>query len=373
MPPKPPTIRLPSAPLRCLHSHPLRASKCRPLPPSNYPHRCVRQISTYGYTQAKALVYSSHGSPSDVLSYAPFTTTLGTPSPSAIPGSEACLEVLSTGASVHSLKPGDWVIPQKTGLGTWRTHMQVPEDAVMKIDEGFREKLSAVDVGSVTVNPVTAWCLLRNFGGMRAGKGEWWVQNGANSGVGRMALQFGRMWGMKGIAVVRGREGEEGEKLKRELLALGAEKVVTEEELASRDFQAQVRLWTNGEKIKLALNCIGGDSMQNLAKILSDGGTMVTYGAMSKKPMRLGAGMLIFRNLRFEGFWVSRWAEGWGRERKRVIEEILGLMAKGEVKGGPVEEVQWGVGTGREELVRAVEGTLEGGRGGKGVFVFRDT
>ena len=44
-----------------------------------------RPISTYGYTQAKALVYSKHGEPKDVLSYA-------APSLSPLPASDpACV------------------------------------------------------------------------------------------------------------------------------------------------------------------------------------------------------------------------------------------------------------------------------------------
>ena len=37
------------------------------------------------------------------------------------------------------------------------------------------------------------------------------------------------------------------------------------------------------------------------------GGTLVTYGAMSKKPMLVGAGPLIFGDVTLKGFWLSRW------------------------------------------------------------------
>ena len=42
----------------------------RTLKRNPFPQR--RSISTYGYTQAKSLVYSQHGSPGDVLSYVVF-------------------------------------------------------------------------------------------------------------------------------------------------------------------------------------------------------------------------------------------------------------------------------------------------------------
>lgn len=248
--------------------------------------------------------------------------------------------------------------------------MQVEEGEVVRVEKGG---LRAQQVGGVSVNPVTAWRLLRDFGGMR--EGDWWVQNGGNSGVGRAALQFGRRWGFRCIAVVRGRGGEEGEELKRELEGLGAERVVTDVEVGEKGFKDQVKEWTNGgrEEVKLALNCVGGDAAMALAKVLSPGGCMVTYGAMSKSPMRVGASMLIFKDLRFEGFWVSRWSDRHPEEKRRTVDEILELMRRGEFKDVPMVEVKWDWDTKREELVDAVQGTLEGYRKGKGVFVFGDT
>jgi len=257
-------------------------------------------------------------------------------------------------------------------MGTWRTHLQVPEEKVVKIE---KEGLSAVQVGTVSVNPVTAYRLLSDFGEMRPG--DWWVQNGANSGVGRAALQLGRLWGYRGIAVVRGREDRrEEEALRKEMLELGAERVLTDAEMMQeKGFKEQVKQWTRGgrEDVKLALNCVGGDAAMAMAKVLSPGGTMVTYGAMSKAPLRVGASMLIFKDLRFAGFWVSRWGERNPEQKGRTVEEVLQLYREGKFRDVPVQEVPWNWDTKQEELVEAVGGTLEGFRKGKGVFVFEDT
>jgi NADPH:quinone reductase-like Zn-dependent oxidoreductase len=45
----------------------------------------------------------------------------------------------------------------------------------------------------------------------------------------------------------------------------------------------------------------------NLANALADRGIVVTYGAMGRQPLKIPNGLLIFRNLEFKGFWVSRW------------------------------------------------------------------
>jgi len=261
------------------------------------------------------------------------------------------------------------VIPKATGLGTWRTHLQVGEEKVVRVE---KEGLDRKQVATVSVNPVTAYRMLKDFVSLK--EGDWFIQNGANSGVGRAAIQLGRMWGLKSINIVRKREGKEGEKMRRELEELGADIVVNDEEITDRSFSDKVKEWTNNgrEKIPLALNCVGGDAAMAMAKVLSPSAHMVTYGAMSKNPLRVGASMLIFKDLVFDGFWVSRWSDQHPEEKKRTVDEILGMMREGRFRDVPMVEVAWGWETGRGELVEAVEGTLGGFRKGKGVFVFED-
>ncbi|KAK6956244.1 hypothetical protein Daesc_001518 [Daldinia eschscholtzii] len=365
----------------------------------------------YGYTQAKSLVFSEYGEPKDVLklhthSISPslpassvllrslaapinpadvntiqgtygakpsFSTLLGTAEPSVVPGNEGAFEVVSS--SSPDLQRGDWVIPKKTQFGTWRTHALAPADAVIKVD---REGLNPLQVATVAVNPCSAYRMLRDYvkepGPLR--EGDWFIQNGANSGVGRAAIQLGRLWGYRSINVVRARETpEDTQKLKDELLALGATHVVTEDEFQAREFRDQLSEWTRGarEGVRLGLNCVGGKSASAIAKTLGAGGTMVTYGGMARQPVALPTGLLIFKDIRFVGFWLSRWADGDAGSKARTVAEILGLIREGKFRDTPVVEVPWHWETEVQTLKDAVQGTLQGFRAGKGVFVFRDT
>lgn len=208
--------------------------------------------------------------------------------------------------------------------------------------------------------------------------GAWFVQNGANSGVGRAAIQLGRLWGLRSINVIREREGDPAatEALRRELLDLGATVVVTEAEFLDRGFPARLRdEHTRGgrDPVMLGLNCVGGKSATAMAKCLGDGGSLVTYGAMSKQPLMLPTGLLIFRDLRFNGFWLSRWANADRKGKKQTVDEILGLIREGKFKDAPMQEVKWDWDTELQVLRDAVQGTLSGFRAGKGIFVFGDT
>ena len=216
--------------------------------------------------------------------------------------------------------------------------------------------------------------MLKDFEEIR--EGQWFIQNGANSGVGRAAIQFGKQWGLKSINVIRDRpDAEVTKKMKDELLELGATKVVTESELMEKGFSEQVKEWTNGgrEKVRVGLNCVGGKPTQALVKCLSQGGHLVTYGGMSKQPVALPTAALIFKDIKFSGFWVSRWSDAHSEEKKKTVDEILELTRLGMFKDIPVQELAWDWVTEVETLKEAVAGTLGGFRAGKGVFVYGDT
>lgn len=301
-----------------------------------------------------------------------------------MPGNEGCLEVLAAGSAVTTVRRGDWVIPAATGFGTWRTHALVEhaDDALLPVAD--RAGLTPAQVATVSVNPCSAYRMLRDYvdlvrlSATASPDGAWFVQNGANSGVGRAAIQLGRLWGLRSINVVREREGDPAatEALRRELLDLGATVVVTEAEFLDRGFPARLRdEHTRGgrDPVMLGLNCVGGKSATAMSKCLGDGGTLVTYGAMSKQPLMLPTGPLIFRDLRFNGFWLSRWANADRKGKKQTVDEILGLIREGKFKDAPMQEVKWDWDTELQVLRDAVQGTLSGFRAGKGIFMFGDT
>ncbi|KAL5364625.1 hypothetical protein BJX96DRAFT_137481 [Aspergillus floccosus] len=369
-----------------------------------------RYISVYGYTQSKALVYSKYGEPKDVLrlhshsisaphgtqvnlrllaaplnpadvnqiqgvypSKPPFLNTLGTQEPSAVGGNEGAFEVIATGSGVKSLSKGDWVVMKKTGQGTWRTHAQLDESQVIKIEN--KEGLTPLQISTVSVNPVTAYRMIKDFcqwDWMRSGE-EWLIQNGANSGVGRAAIQLAREWGIKTLNVVRERKTpEETEALKKEMLDLGGTAVVTEAELLSGEFRNMVNEFTRQgkEPIRLALNCVGGKNATALAKTLAPGSHMVTYGAMSKQPVALPSGLLIFKDLVFNGFWVSRWGDKHPQLKENTINDVLELTRAGKFRDIPVEVIKWSWETEGPELAAGVQETLSGFRSGKGLLKY---
>ena len=271
---------------------------------------------------------------------------------------------------MKEVQKGDWVILKRQGFGTWRTHAQTNMENLVPIKN--KDGLKPEQVGTVSVNPMTAYRMLKDFVALKPG--EWFIQNGANSGVGRAAIQLGKLWGYKSVNVVRKRDSGM-EELKQELQRLGADVVVTDEEVEKKEFRDQIKEATDGgrEPIRLGLNCVGGSLVNSMAKHLAPGSHMVTYGAMSKQPVQLPTGLLIFKNISFDGFWVSKWSEQKPEEKEACVQEVLDLTRQGTFKDTAMQPLKWEWNTKQEELVSGVAGTLEGFRSGKGIFVFGET
>ena len=159
------------------------------------------------------------------------------------------------------------------------------------------------------------------------------LQNGANSAVGKNVIQFGKQWNLVTVNVIRKRESkQELDDLINELKELGANHVVTDEQLDDRDYMANV--FQQISKPRLALNCVGGTNALNCIRYLDKNGSLVTYGAMAKRPITVGAAPLIFKNIKIAGFWMTNWyAENWDTvERKNMMDTIASGYLNGTLR-----------------------------------------
>jgi NADPH:quinone reductase-like Zn-dependent oxidoreductase len=146
------------------------------------------------------------------------------------------------------------------------------------------------------------------------------LQNAATSAVGRAVIEIARHRGWKTLNVVRRAAAAE------ELRALGADAVVVNDE----DMAAAAKEVLGGAVPRLALNAVGGISATRLAGLLGPGGTLVTYGAMSKEALKIPNGFLIFRDLVFRGFWLTRWLRAASpADRDALFGDVFHLAAAG--------------------------------------------
>ncbi|KAG5866153.1 hypothetical protein JTB14_017003 [Gonioctena quinquepunctata] len=240
----------------------------------------------------------------------------------AVPGNEGVGEIIEVGSEVTHFEVGDRVILLTNNLGTWRTHLLLPEEYLLKVPK----KLGLVEAATLTVNPCTAFRMLRDFTNLKPG--DTVIQNGANSACGQNVIQICRSWGVRSVNIVRNRPNFD--KLKEILSSLGATYVLTEEELRTTDIFKTNKL----EKPKLGLNCVGGQSALEIMRHLQHGSPLVTYGGMSREPVTVPTSALIFKDIQIRGFWMTHWTKTKfdSIDRMEMFEELISMMTNNDLK-----------------------------------------
>jgi NADPH:quinone reductase-like Zn-dependent oxidoreductase len=207
----------------------------------------------------------------------------------AIMGTEGVGRVVAVGTGVKHLREGDRALVPFLHPA-WAERI--------KTDASWLRPLPSGDVNQFAmmgVNPPTAYLLLTDI--VKLPRGSWVIQNGANSGVGRAAIPIAKSLGLRTVNVVRRDEVVD------ETKALGGDVVVVDQpELAKR-----VGAETESAPIMLALDGIGGTSAANLMSTLAERGVLVSYGGMSRQPITVQPGNLIFKKQTLRGFWLLDW------------------------------------------------------------------
>lgn len=179
-----------------------------------------------------------------------FDKSLGKSDVMAVGGNEGVVEVLDAAAGSGFAK-GDWAVMSQPSFGTWRTHAAAQPTDLVKIPR----TISAQQAATLSINPSTAYRMLSDKTDLA--KGDWVIQNAANSAVGTAAIQIARIRGLHSINIIRNRP--DAAALKSELQGLGADLVLTDEELADRKAcKETIASATQGAPIKLGLNATCG-------------------------------------------------------------------------------------------------------------------
>ena len=227
-----------------------------------------------------AAVYDTHGNPADVLRVEsrPWPTPVSgeavvkmraapinpadlnqiegkypvRPELPATPGFEGAGVVAEVGANVTNVAVGNLVILPHN-VGTWRDAVAVEAEDLVVVPQGIEPVYAAM----LKINPMTAWRLLHDYVDLK--KGDWLIQNAANSAAGCAVIQIARELGYKTVNVVRRPE------LIDELRAEGGDVVLVDGE----NLREEVKTVVSGAPIRLGLNAVGGHGALRLANCLA--------------------------------------------------------------------------------------------------------
>jgi trans-2-enoyl-CoA reductase len=260
----------------------------------------------------------------------------------ATPGAEGLGRVVTVGAGVTHVRPGDLVINMQRENWTQRRRVR-GEDAI-PIPTG----LDLAQAAMLRINPPTALLLLEDHVGLDPG--DWVIQNVANSAVGRHVIVLAKARGVHTVNVVR-RDDVAGE-----LRDLGADVVVKD----GADLAERVGAAIRGAPIRLGIDAVSGDACKRIGDCITEGGVVVSYGSMSGQDPVMSRAAVNMRGVNLTGFNLGRGLAKRTPEQVRAIYADLaeklrrGILSAPIDASYPIEEI-------RSALVRA----QQGGRHGK--------
>ncbi|WP_411148728.1 zinc-dependent alcohol dehydrogenase family protein [Streptomyces sp. A30] len=196
-------------------------------------------------------------------------------------GYEASGVVEAVGEGVTELAVGDPVMTgpgiEMSAQGVYAERVVLPETAVVRRPAS----VDGVTGAAAWLTYTTAYGALLETAGLKPG--DHVLITGASSGVGTAAIQVARRIGAIPLATTRS-EGK-----RRQLLELGAAEVIVsgEPDGGSEAVAKEVRRLTGGHGAQVIFDAIGGPAFRPLADALAEGGSVLVYGWLDRRPAEI--------------------------------------------------------------------------------------
>lgn len=222
------------------------------------------------------------------------------------PGVEGMGVVESVGANVRAPHAGQRVAVFPVP-GTWSDVVVVPAGLAVPVPDGVSNETAAL----MLVNPLTLSMLYRALDNALRGQAGPVLQTAAGSSIGRLVSAAAARHDLQLINVVRSTSGAE----KLRTLHPSQPVVAT----CDDDWRRQVRQHAGERGVQVVLDSVGGAMTQDLAALLADGGTLISYGQLGSGTTPLEALPLVARALTVRGVSILRWLSLTPEERAKDI------------------------------------------------------
>jgi NADPH:quinone reductase-like Zn-dependent oxidoreductase len=216
-----------------------------------------------------------------------------------VPGFEGIGVVLAIGEQVEASRGprvGQRVVFFSGNAKAWATHVSVPASSVTKIPDSMSDGVAA----QLLINSITARTLLR-VGHDLLPQGfqppVFILQTAAGSAVQTLVAEFAKKLDVRPIKLVRTRA-----RAKTMRLAESETPVFATEDDA---WKAGVLSTLGGHPLYIAIDAVGGSFVNEVASLLSDGGSIVNFGWLGEGAADLAG--FAPRNLAFVGVSLGQW------------------------------------------------------------------
>jgi NADPH:quinone reductase-like Zn-dependent oxidoreductase len=185
----------------------------------------------------------------------------------AVVGYEVAGVVDGVGEGVGDFGDGDRVLCM-TRFGGYSDVVCVQQGAARRTPENLDDAGAA----SIPVNYLTAWLMLVRLGSVR--RGDRVLVHACAGGVGLAAVQICRHFGAEVIGTASASKHDR-------LREMGvAERI----DYHTQDFEEEVRRFTDGRGVDIALDAVGGESLAKSYRSLASLGRLFVFGASSLAP-----------------------------------------------------------------------------------------
>jgi len=234
-----------------------------------------------------------------------------------------------------------------SSIGTWKEYVTLPAALAIPTPEGMSDEVAC----QAFVNPMTAYGMLEKSG---LQEGDWLLVTAGASAFGKLVIQMAQNKGIKVACTVR------REEQKQMLYDLGAALVINTE---AEKLQKVIAEKTEGG-VSIVFDAVGGTLGARALSTLKSGGKMMVFGLLSLENIPLNSGMLIFKDLSVEGFWLSSWMENLSNEdRNKAFKTVFTYLLSQKVKVDIQNTYPL------EEFKKALEEYEKSGRNGKIILV----
>ena len=203
-----------------------------------------------------------------------------------------------------------------TAIGTWKEYVCIPAALVIPVPTQMPDSVAC----QAFVNPMTAYGMIEDAG-LEAG--QWLLLTAGASAFGKFAIQMAKAKGIRVAATVR------HESQKELLLDLGAELVIN----TATEKLAKIIFEKTEVGVDVVFDAVGGELGVKALSCLKQKGRMLVFGALALENLSINSGLLIFKNLRIEGFWLSSWIEALSAEqRMKAFQRVFGFLMQDDSK-----------------------------------------
>ena len=217
-------------------------------------------------------------------------------------------------------------------LGVWRDYAVLPPESLIPIPDEIDDDIAA----QIFVNVLTPLAMVKE---MKLGPGDLILQTAAGSVVGKVMIQLGKILGFETINVVRRQETAVELMDTFDIDAVYVhDGTLHSEEIIRKNIQQ----WIGTRPIRFAIDAVSGDIGRFCLQMLSAGGVVYYYGALSGDPL---VSVDIVTDLCRNNKSVRGWSiqETWLRStsdaiKRDCIDEIWSLLSEQSIVLPPIGE-----------------------------------